>query len=95
VRSAYQIEQVFVRRRGGHIEISLVLVALSGATKRERLLLPTQDERQALVMTAENLARRPDVDGAAGARLRVATTGKLKDDPELLELFQRAFEART
>lgn len=92
MRAGYEIEQVFVRARAGRTEVGLVMVAPSGATKRETVQAPVQDKRAALEQAAQALALRPDLEGVRGARLRVEAGGHLKDDPGLLALFVAAFE---
>ncbi|CAN5660714.1 hypothetical protein BH24DEI1_BH24DEI1_20380 [soil metagenome] len=95
MRTGYQIEQVFVRAKAGRTEVSLVMVAPSGAIKHETLQALAQDKQAALEQAARVLAFRPDLKSVRGARLRVEAGGRLEDDPGLLAVFVAAFrEAR-
>lgn len=93
MRSGYRVEQVFVHPKGGGIELSFVLVAPSGALKHDKLSLRETNMGTAVRRAASHLARRGDVDSAAGVRLRVERKGRLTDDAELKHLFVQAFRA--
>lgn len=92
MRSGYQVEQVFVRPKGGGMELSFVLVAPSGALKHDKLKLQETDARAAVRRAASHLASRGDVAGVEGVRLRVERKGKLTDDATLKRLFVEAFQ---
>jgi len=93
MRFGYAVEQVFVRPRGGGLELSFVLVALSGAIKREALRFFTANASEAVARAARQLAARGDVESAEGVRLRVEVRGALRDDAALRRLFVQTFES--
>lgn len=88
-----RVQQLFVRRRGGRIELSWVLEDPAGARFRETL--PTMDTAAdaAVGTAARHLARRGDVVGAPKLRVRVEGNGTLTDAPELARAFRRAWRA--
>lgn len=80
------VEQVFLERRGGRVEVLLVLEDDAGGRSRERLPLPTSDLSEATRWTARRLAQR-GIRPARKLRLRVAGGDDLRDDEVLLDLF--------
>jgi hypothetical protein len=94
MRSSYAVDQVFVRPRGGGLELSFVLVALSGAIKHEVLFRPNGDAQEAVAWAARHLAARGDIDRVDRVRLRVEKRGALRDDAVLRHLFIEAFRGR-
>lgn len=89
---AYRLEQVFLRSRGGQLELLLVLETLAGARLRETLRFPTRDARAAVRQAAKHLARRGEVEDLSRLRLRVERGGRLTDDDGLRREFVSAFE---
>ena len=92
MRSGYSVEQVFLKLRGGLMNVELVLIAPSGATKRDTLSFPTRSELEATRRSAVHLAARGDVDSANGVRVRVERRGALRDERSLKKLFVETFE---
>lgn len=82
------VEQVFVHRRAGRIELLVVLESPSGERQRETLLAPTASPLEAVGYAAVHLARR-GIGPARRVRVRVDRGGALRDDPTLLEAFLR------
>lgn len=91
MRSSYQVEQVFVRPKGGQLEVEVVLVALSGALKHDAMSFATRNEGDAVRRAARHLASRGDVESAEKARLRVARGASLVDDAALRRIFRHTF----
>ena len=87
------LEQIFLRLRGGALELLLVLETLAGARLRETLSFPTRNELEAVRRAAAHLARRGDVELASRLRLRVERSGTLRDEPSLRREFINAFES--
>ncbi len=92
MRSGYSVEQVFLKLRGGLMRVELVLVAPSGAIKRDTLSFPTRSEFEAAKRSARHLAARGDVESTNGARVRVERRGELRDERSLRKLFVETFE---
>ena len=92
MRSGYEVEQVFLRLRGGLLEFEFVLVAPSGALKHDRVSFPTRNSIEGIRYAARYLATRGDVDSVSGARLRVEQRGELRDDVSLKRMFIHAFQ---
>ncbi len=92
MRSGYEVEQIFLRPRGGQLAVECVLVAPSGALKRDTLTFPTRSELEATKRAARHLASRGDVEGVSGVRLRVERRGELRDEASLKRLFVQTFE---
>jgi hypothetical protein len=88
----YALEQVFLRLRGGQMEVLLVLENLAGARHRETLTFPTQNPIEAARRSAKHLAQQGDVNDIGNLRLRIERSGVLKDDPSLKRLFAAEFE---
>lgn len=86
------VEQLFVERRGGRVELLVVLETPAGERQRERLLAPTAVPEEAMRYAAVQLGRRGL---RAGSRLRVRReqSGTLVDDPALKRAFLEAWAA--
>lgn len=82
------VEQLFVRRRGGRIELLAVLETPAGERVRETLLAPTASPEEAVRYAGVQLARR-GLRAARRVRVRRETGGALVDD----EALKRAFLA--
>lgn len=93
MRDDLELEQLFVRRRGGRIELLLVLEDPAGGRHRERLLLPYAEPRAAVEALGRILARRGDVAGRLSPRVREERGGTLVDRPAWAEAFLDAFDA--
>ena len=74
------------------MNVELVLIAPSGAIKRDSLSFPTRSELEAIKRSAAHLAARGDVDSTNGVRVRVERRGELKDERALKKLFAETFE---
>ena len=92
MRSGYEVEQLFLRLRGGQFSVECVLVAPSGALKHDTVTFPTRSELEAVKRAARYLAGRGDVEGAEGVRLRVERRGELKDEKNLKRFFVQTFQ---
>lgn len=92
MQSGYEVEQVFVRKRGGMFELLVVTVAPSGARRRETLRFDAPNKRTAVRKAGKLLASRGDTEDASGVRLRVETRGQLHDDATLQREFISAFD---
>jgi hypothetical protein len=92
MRSGYGVEQVFLRLRGGLLELEFVLVAPSGALKHDKVSFPTRNHIEGVRYAARHLASRGDVDTVSGVRLRVEQRGEFKDDPSLKRMFIHEFQ---
>jgi hypothetical protein len=90
---AERLEQVFVGRRGGRIELRLVLEAASGARTRTTLLAPGNAADEAVRWAGRALARAGEVRDVARVRLRVERGGTLVDDGDLARALVAAFDA--
>ncbi len=77
------LEQLFVGRQGGRIELRLVLVDAVEGRSRSVLLAPTADEREAVRWLGRHLAREGQVRKLRRLRVRVARAGGLVDEPAL------------
>jgi hypothetical protein len=91
----YRLEQVFVRPRGGRLELLLVLENPAGARHRETLQFPTLNELEAVRRAARHLAARGDVRSAPRLRLRVERRGELRDEPSLRREFTNELAAES
>lgn len=91
---AERLEQVFVARRGGRIELRLVLEAVTGARTRTTLLAPVSDPLEAVRWAGRALARDGEVRDLTRLRLRVERAGALVDDPTLAAALVAAFRER-
>lgn len=85
------VQQLFLRLRGGHLEVLLVLENVAGATYRETLRFPTRNTVDVIRQVAKQLAYRGTVTEVDNLRLRVETGGALKDDAALKRLFISEF----
>lgn len=90
---AERLEQVFVGRRSGRIELRLVLEAASGARTRTTLLAPGGTPDEAVRWAGRALARAGEVRDVARVRLRVERGGALVDDAALARDLVAAFHA--
>lgn len=88
-----ELEQLFLRRRAGRVEVMMVFEDPSGARHRETLPLPHTDVGEAVGALGRILARRGDVDGAPRLRVREERGGELVDRTDLRDVFRGAFEA--
>ena len=88
-----RLEQVFVARRGGRIELRLVLEAASGARTRTTLLAPGAAPDEAVRWAGRALARAGEVRDVDRVRLRVERGGRLVDDAALARGLVEAFRA--
>lgn len=86
-----RVEQVFVRRRQGRIELLLVLEDASGARSRETWPMADADAGEAVRRLARQLARRGDVDGFTRLRVRRERGGGLEDDAALARILREAW----
>ncbi|MGL4611658.1 MAG: hypothetical protein ACRCYY_18600 [Trueperaceae bacterium] len=91
----YGLEQIFLRLRGGLMEVLLVLEDISGARTRETLKFSTRNGVETVRRLAKHLANRGDVDALKKLRLRVEERGELKDDEALRRLFLSEFRHQT
>jgi hypothetical protein len=91
---AERLEQVFVARRGGRVELRLVLEAVTGARTRTTLLAPVADPLEAVRWAGRALAREGEVRDLSRLRLRVERGGDLVDDPALAAALIAAFRER-
>jgi hypothetical protein len=80
-----RVEQLFVRRRAGRIEVLMVLESPAGGRQRETLQTPTSSPEEAVRFAATHLARR-GIAASDRLRLRVERGGELVDDVRLREL---------
>ena len=88
-----RLEQVFLARRGGRIELRLVLEAASGARTRTTLLAPGAAQEEAVRWAGRALARAGEVRDVDRVRLRVERGGRLVDDAALARGLVEAFRA--
>lgn len=80
-----RVEQVFVRRRAGRIELLMVLESPAGDRERETLQAPTGLPEEAVRFAGTHLARR-GIAASGRLRLRVERGGKLVDDARLRDV---------
>ncbi len=86
------LEQLFVKRRAGRVELTLVLESESGARQRRTVTTPAEDDEGAMRYLARYLAQ----DGAKlHQRLRVRRESgtALEDAPQLKSALLAAFGA--
>lgn len=89
------LEQLFVARRGGRVELRLVLVDPADGRTRVTHLAPTADEREAVRWLGRHLAREGEIRDLRRLRVRVGRGGQLRDAPELARDLVAAYrEAR-
>jgi hypothetical protein len=87
------VEQVFVARSGGRVELTLMLLDPIGRRTRPVHLAPTGDVAEAVGWLGRALARDATVRSVRGARLRVHRGDALRDDPLLASALDAAFRA--
>ena len=87
------LEQVFVGRVGGRVELKLMLQDAVGRRTRPIHLAPTGDEREAVAWLGRALARDGAIRSVRKLRLRVARGATLQDDAALATALQKAFAA--
>lgn len=75
------------------MEVLLVLENPAGARHRETLSFPTRNTVDVVRRAGKHLAYRGDVEKVKGVRLRVETSGQLKDDFSLQRMFVGEFES--
>jgi len=80
-----RVEQLFVRRRAGRIELLMVLESPAGDRERETLQTPTGSPEEAVRFAGIHLARR-GIAASDRLRLRVERGGGLVDDSRLRAL---------
>ena len=87
------LEQVFVGRRGGVVELRLVLVDPADGRTRATQLAPTSDEREAARWLGRHLARGGEIRDLRRLRVRRERAGELVDAPALARELVAAFDA--
>lgn len=87
------LEQVFVSRRAGRIELLTVRVDPAEGRSRATLLAPTTDATEALAWLGRHLAREGQVRSLTRLRVRVQRGAEWQDAPELRDALRRAFVA--
>jgi len=87
------LEQVFVARRGGLVELRLVLVDPADGRTRTTQLAPTGDEREAARWLGRQLARAGEIDDLRRLRVRTGRGGQLADAPGLARELVAAYGA--
>jgi hypothetical protein len=87
------LEQVFVGRRGGLVELRLVLVDPADGRTRATQLAPTSDEREAARWLGRHLARGGEIRDLRRLRVRTERAGQLVDAPALARELVAAFDA--
>jgi hypothetical protein len=87
------LEQVFVGRRGGRVELRLVLVDPADGRTRATQLAPTSDEREAARWLGRHLARGGEIRDLRRLRVRTERAGQLADAPGLARELVAAFDA--
>jgi hypothetical protein len=92
---AERLEQVFVGRRAGRIELRLVLEDAAGARTRTTLHAPGADPLEAVRWAGRALARAGEVRDLSRLRLRVERGGELVDDARLADELAAAFRAES
>jgi hypothetical protein len=90
---AHALEQLFVARRAGRIELRLVLVDPAEGRTRTTLSAPTADEGAAVRWLGVHLARDGAVRDLRRLRVRVERGGALVDEPALGDALAAAFRA--
>jgi hypothetical protein len=90
---ALDLEQLFVARVGGRIELRSMLLDSVGRRTRPVHVAPTADERDAVAWFGRVLARDASVRSVRKVRLRVARADALVDDPGLAAALRSAFAA--
>ena len=89
---SYSLEQLFLRLRGGHMEVLMVLENPAGARHRETLTFPTRNTVETARRTAKHLVHKGQVTSVSKVRVRREERGELKDDDALRRLFISEFD---
>lgn len=89
----HALEQLFVARRGGRIELRLVLIDPAEGRTRATHLAPSADPTEAVRWLGRHLAREGDVHDFRRLRVRVERGGTLVDDPSLATELAAAFRS--
>jgi hypothetical protein len=84
-----RVEQLFVRRRAGRVEVLMVLESPAGDRERETMQAPTASPEDAVRFAGVHLARRGIV-ASNRLRLRIERGGDLVDDAHLREVLVAA-----
>jgi hypothetical protein len=87
------LEQVFVGRRGGLVELRLVLVDPADGRTRTTQLAPTSDEREAVRWLGRHLVRGGEIRDLRRLRVRAERAGQLVDAPALARELVAAYDA--
>ena len=87
------LEQVFVARRGGLVELRLVLVDPADGRTRATHLAPTGDESEAVRWLGRHLARGGEIEDLRRLRVRAERGGRLVDAPALARELIAAYGA--
>jgi hypothetical protein len=87
------LEQVFLTRRAGRIELLTVRVDAVERRTRSTLLAPTADLSDAIRWLARHLVREGEVANLERLRVRVQRGGAWQDAPELRGELRRTFAA--
>ena len=87
------LEQLFVGRRDGRVELRMVLVDPAAGRTRSVQLAPTTDVGEAVRWLGRHLAREGRVRDVRRVRVRVADGGGLRDAPDLADARRGAYRA--
>lgn len=96
--SMWRVDQVFLRRVGGRIEVTASLVNDRGGLRNLSVVAPTQEPLEAVRHAARAVAGRGNVSRAWGARVRWAREQAVNEqqaltrDRQLEAAYQEAFE---
>jgi hypothetical protein len=91
------VDQIFLRRVGGRIVANVSLVSGQNELRTQKVFPPTGDPREAIRITAREIARLGNVDDASGARVRwakesnISAQDGLEEDKDLETVFAEAF----
>lgn len=82
--SMWRVDQIFLARRGGRIEVISSLVNDRGGLRNLSLVAPTSDPRAAVRHAARHVAGKGNVSSARQARLRWAREQIVTEQDELI-----------
>lgn len=82
--SMWQVDQIFLARRGQRIEVISSLVNDRGGLRNLSLVAPTGDPREAVRLAAKDVAGKGNVYSARQARLRWARQQVVTEQDELI-----------